>query len=76
MVWQRHCASGVCKMLYTYCHIAHPTHMQIYESVLNVAVQSAYSQREFSCVQGQVVIWAKKDERLEIPDGATIKDKV
>jgi hypothetical protein len=43
---------------------------------LNVAVQSAYSQREFSCVQGQVVIWAKKDERLEIPDGATIKDKV
>jgi hypothetical protein len=43
---------------------------------LNVAVQNAYSQREFSCVQGQVVIWAKKDERLEIPDGATIKDKV
>jgi UTP--glucose-1-phosphate uridylyltransferase len=27
-------------------------------------------------LQGQVVIWAKKDERLEIPDGATIKDKV
>ncbi|CAM6048509.1 unnamed protein product [Sphagnum compactum] len=27
-------------------------------------------------LQGQVVIWAKKDERLEIPDGATIKDKL
>lgn len=27
-------------------------------------------------LQGNVVIWAKKDERIEIPDGKTIKDQL
>ena len=30
----------------------------------------------FVFLQGKVVIWAKKDERIDIPDGEIIKDQV
>jgi len=30
----------------------------------------------FFYFQGDVVIWSKKDEKIEIPDGEIIKDKV
>lgn len=69
MVWQGYCPQGACLYI---------SAKQLFLSdVLPHALEGSLTLHSaLHDLQGKVIIESKKDEKLEVPDEATIEDKV